>query len=76
MTLEAITATIEEVSGVKVVFKEISDEVFRRFLPPAIASIRGAALINLREYSYFGPDAHAGVAESLRVSSIGGAQVD
>ncbi|MCJ1478103.1 hypothetical protein MMC13_006778 [Lambiella insularis] len=67
ITAEQIAATIEEVSGVKTTFREISDEVFRGFFPPAMASIRGAALVNLREYSYFGPDAHADVAESLKI---------
>ncbi|MCJ1247374.1 hypothetical protein MMC30_004588 [Trapelia coarctata] len=69
ITPEEIVSTISEVAGIEVTFKPISDEVFKSFFPfpPPIADMRSEALIVLREYNYFGPNAHAEIPESMKI---------
>jgi NmrA-like family len=67
ITPEELVSTISEVAGIKVSFKQISDEVFKSFLPASAANMRSAALIVCREWNYYGPNAHAELAESLKV---------
>lgn len=67
ITPEEIVATIFEVAGIKISFKQISDDAFKSFLPPTQANMRSAALIVCREWNYYGPNAQAELAESLKV---------
>ena len=67
ITPEEIVATISKVAGIEVSFRQIPDEVFKSFLPPSQADMRLAGLVVCRDWGYFGPDAHAEMAESLKV---------
>jgi len=68
ITPEEFVAAISEVAGIKVSFKQISDEAFKSFMPPSQASMRSAALVVSREWNYYGPNAHDELAVSLEVS--------
>ena len=65
-----MVATIEKVSGEKVTFSSVPDQVFEGFLPPAAAKELAETFIFIREYAYYGPGAEEGVADTLKVSKF------
>lgn len=62
-----MVATIEKVSGKKVTFSSLPDQVFEGFLPPAMAKELTETFAFIREFAYYGPGAEEGLAESLKV---------
>lgn len=62
-----MVATIEKVSGKKVTFSSVSDQVYEGFLPPNIAKELTETFAFIREFAYYGPGAEEGVAESLKI---------
>ena len=66
-TVEQIVSTIEKVSGKKVKYQELPDEVFKSFLPAEIAEEMTQTLMFMREYAYYGPGADEALEESLKV---------
>lgn len=66
-TVEQIVSTIEKVSGKKVKYQELSDEVFKSFLPAEIAEEMTQTLMFMKDYAYYGPGAEEALVESLKV---------
>lgn len=60
-------ATIEKVSGKKVTFSSLPDQVYEGFLPPAVAKELMETFAFMREFPYYGPGSEEGLAESLKI---------
>lgn len=69
-SVEQIVSTIEKVSGKKVKYQEVPDEMFKSFLPAEIAEETTQTLIFMREYAYYGPGAEEALVESLKVCPV------
>lgn len=65
-----MVAAIEKVSGEKVTFSSVPDQVYEGFLPPAIAKELTETFVFIREYAYYGPGAEEGVADALKVFKV------
>lgn len=59
--------TIQEVTGQKTTYQQVSDETFQSFLPEAIAEELKETFMLIRDYAYYGPGGDKNVAESLKV---------
>ena len=66
-TPQEIVGTIEKVSGKKVTFSSLPDQVFEGVLPPTMAKELTETFAFIREFAYYGPGAEEGLAESLKV---------
>lgn len=64
-----ITNTIQEVSGKKTTYQQLSDEKFQSVLPEAVAKELTETMMLIREYAYYGPGGDKILAESLKVSA-------
>lgn len=67
VTPEEFAATIAEVAGIEVVFRQLPEEVFKTIMPGEQGEMRLAALTALRDLGYYGLDAKAEVEGSLKV---------
>ena len=66
-TCTDMVSTIEKVSGEKVSYSAVPDEVFQSSLPPNIARELTETFMFMRDYAYFGPKAEEGLTQSLKV---------
>lgn len=72
-TMKEIVETIQDVTGMKVNYKEIPSEVFQSFLPPPIAKELTENMLLIKDYQYYGPGAEEGVKEAIKeVEAAGG----
>jgi uncharacterized protein YbjT (DUF2867 family) len=53
-TPNEIVETLTNVTGTKVVFRQIPEEVYQGFLPPSIAQELTENMVLIRDYSYYG----------------------
>ncbi|KAI4200251.1 MAG: hypothetical protein LQ346_002407 [Caloplaca aetnensis] len=61
-----IVNTIQEVSGQKTTYQQVSDETFQSFLPEAIGEELKETFMLMRDYAYYGPGGDKILAESLK----------
>jgi len=71
-TPKEIVEVLEKAEGKKVVFNEISEGVFKSFLPAPVAEELTENMVLIRDYQYYGPGAVEGVEQAIKeVEAIG-----